>query len=440
MRVPFPARSPSRTFTRRSYSSAIRGRFLRCHHVGRSRLPTLPMMRTLPPGDSKTAASSWRNRTPNASANRATYAGWSLVYSLFPKTAHTGALTLARIVRTTAPNASRSFRSVVSPASRNRSTGPSRLRSAVTAGRFSCPWTSPTAAMRTAAPNVGRVDEPFRPSEFADDRLTGSQVDDREACGHRLDVPHLLVRRLGLPRRRVHEDDPAILVHARGVHVARRKDVRDLLDDQVVFRLRRDRRLASIDRREVAHPEHGLHRVDRTRVAHPGDRGDQVVHAPAMVRQHAHAPEAQERRVPREDHVRVEEVLNGRREGRLRFRGPHGIVVPREHDDRDAVRELRDHPGERLILTVDIVDREFLVLPRIDADAVDDVPADHEVADRRGDLVRPAEPGGHLRPLVLEEGPAPDVDVGHERGADMVARAPEGLDRRQIRSDDRSGD
>src|SRR3989441_6920746 len=270
--MPSPARSPSRTLTRRSYSSAARGRFFRCHQVGRSRLPTLPMIRTAPEGDSKTAASSWRNRTPNASANRATYAGWSPAYSLFPKTAQTGADTRARIVRTTVPNASMSFRSVVSPASRNRSTGPRRSRSAVTAGRCSRPWTSPTAAIRTGAPNVGRVDEPFPRLELPHDRLARREVDDREARGHRLDVPHLLVRRLSLPRRRIHEDDPAILVHAGGVHVARREDVRDLLDDQVVFRLRRDRRLAAVDRREVAHAEHGLHRVDRTRVAHARNR------------------------------------------------------------------------------------------------------------------------------------------------------------------------
>src|SRR2546426_307989 len=154
-----------------------------------------------------------------------------LAAPLSPNTAPPGAVPRARIARTTASNASRSFRSVVSPASRNRSTGPSRLRSAVTAGRFSYPWTSPTAAMRTAAPNVGPVDEPFPPSEFADDRDAGGEVDDRETRGPRLDGPALLGRCLGLPRRRIHEDDPAILVHARRVHVARREDVRDLLDD-----------------------------------------------------------------------------------------------------------------------------------------------------------------------------------------------------------------
>src|SRR5207237_4235395 len=149
-----------------------------------------------------------------------------------------GAVTRARDLRTTAPNASMSFRSVVSPASRNRSTGPSRSRSAVTRARFSCPWTSPTAATRTAAPNVGRVDEPFSRSEFPDDRLAGGEVDDREAGGHGLDVPHLLVRGLGLPHRRIHEDDSAVLVHPSRMDVPRRKDVRDLVDDQVVFGLR----------------------------------------------------------------------------------------------------------------------------------------------------------------------------------------------------------
>src|SRR6266571_366199 len=335
MRGPFPARSPSRTFTRRSYSSATRGRFLRCHHVGRSRLPTLPMMRTRPAGDSKIAASSCRKRMPNASANRATYVGWSPAYSLFPKTAQTGADTRVRIVRTTVPNASMSFRSVVSPASRNKSTAPRRSRSALTPARFSYPWTSPTAAIRTEAPNVGPVDETFARLEFPHNRLARREVDDREARGHGLDVPHLLVWGLGLPRRRIHEDDPAVLVDACGVDVAGRKDVRDLVDDQVVFRLGRDRRLAAVDRGEVSHAEHRLHRVERTCIAHAGNRGHQVVHAPAVVREDADPLDAQERGVPREDHVRIDEVLDRGRERGLRLGRPHGVVVSREHDDGD---------------------------------------------------------------------------------------------------------
>src|SRR5438552_17357729 len=41
------------------------------------------------------------------------------------------------------------------------------------------------------------------PSELADDRLAGREVDDREACRSRLGVSHLLVWSLRLPRRRV---------------------------------------------------------------------------------------------------------------------------------------------------------------------------------------------------------------------------------------------
>src|SRR2546426_791555 len=326
------------------------------------------MIRTRPVGDSKTAASSWRNRTPNASANRATYAGWSPAYSLFPNTAHTGADMRARIVRTTVPNASMSFRSVVSPASRNRSTGPRRSRSAVTAGRCSFPWTSPTAAIRTDAPNVGRVDE------------------------------------------------------------------------QVALRLGCDRRLAAVDRGEVPHAEHRLHHVEWTRVAHARNRRHQVVHAPAVVREDADAFDAQEGGVPREDHVRIEEVLDRGRERRLGLGRPNGVMVPREHDDGDAVREVRDHPCERLVLTVDVIDCEFLVLTRVDADAVHDVSAHDEVADRPGDLVGAPEPCGHFRPLVLEECAAPDVNVGHERRADVVTGSSERLDGRQVRPNDRLGD
>src|SRR5439155_165224 len=81
---------------------------------------------------------------------------------------------------------------------------------------------------------------------------------------------------------------------------------------------------------------------------------------------------------------------------------------------------IGDHPCEGLVLTVDVIDCEFLVLTRVDADAVHDVSAHDEVADRPGDLVGAPEPCGHFRPLVLEECAAPDVNVGHERRADVV--------------------
>ena len=159
--------------------------------------------------------------------------------------------------------------------------------------------------------------------------------------------------------------------------VAGRKDVRDLVDDQMVFGLGRDRRLAAVDRGEVAHAEHRLHRVERTRVTHPGDRGHEVVHAPAMVREDADPFEGEERGIPREDDVRIEQVLDRGRERGLRLGRTHGVVVSREHDDRDAVGEVSDHPRERLVLPVDVIDGEFLVLTRIDADPVHDVPAHH---------------------------------------------------------------
>src|SRR2546426_1268578 len=120
--------------------------------------------------------------------------------------------------------------------------------------------------------------------------------------------------------------------------------------------------------------------------------------------------------------------------------GAIGVMVPREHDDGDAVREVRDHPCERLVLTVDVIDCEFLVLTRVDADAVHDVSAHDEVADRPGDLVGAPEPCGHFRPLVLEECAAPDVNVGHERRADVVTGSSERLDGRQVWPNDRLGD
>src|SRR5437773_5221723 len=94
--------------------------------------------------------------------------------------------------------------------------------------------------------------------------------------------------------------------------VAGRKDVRDLVDDQMVFGLGRDRRLAAVDRGEVAHAEHRLHRVERTRVTHPGDRGHEVVRAPAMLREDADPFEGEERGIAREDDVRIEQVLERR--------------------------------------------------------------------------------------------------------------------------------
>src|SRR5438046_1598097 len=52
------------------------------------------------------------------------------------------------------------------------------------------------------------------PSELADDRLAGREVDDREACRSRLDVSHLLVGSLRLPRRRVDEAAASVLIDA----------------------------------------------------------------------------------------------------------------------------------------------------------------------------------------------------------------------------------
>ena len=111
-------------------------------------------------------------------------------------------------------------------------------------------------------------------------------------------------------------------------------------------------------------------------------------------------------------------------------------MVAGEHDHRQAVRERRDHPGERLVLPVDVFDREFLVLPRVYADPVDHVANHDEVTDRPSDLVVPPEPVGHFRPFVLEERPAPDVDVGHERRPHVVARAPERPGGRDVGPDD----
>src|SRR2546430_2138113 len=306
MRGSSPASSSSSTPIRRRYSSARWGRFFRCHQVGRSRHPRLPITPTsFPPTDHR-SASSCKNRTRCVAPNRATYAGWSFGYSLFPNTAAIGAEIRLRIVWRTAPYASTSFRSVVSPASRTRSTGPSRSRSAATAARFSCPWMSPTAASRIGRRTQAASMNLSRRSELADDRLTGPPVHDRESGGRRIDGPHLLGPRPGLPGRRIHEDDAAVLVDADGVDVSGDEDVGDLVDDEVVLRLRGDRRLAAVDGREVAPAEHRLHAVERTLVAQSRDRGHEVVHAPTVVGEDPHSFQGQEARGAREDHVAIE--------------------------------------------------------------------------------------------------------------------------------------
>src|SRR2546425_12893428 len=92
-------------------------------------------------------------------------------------------------------------------------------------------------------------------------------------------------------------------------------------------------------------------------------------------------------------------------------------MVPGNKHNLHVFRNLRDQPGRRPVLFVNVNNRQVDLLARIDSYTVNKVPADNYVLDpvRYLSLVRhtpvPFQPGENPAERVLQEHLAPNMDI-----------------------------
>ncbi len=191
--------------------------------------------------------------------------------------------------------------------------------------------------------------------------------------------------------------------------VPREEDLGEGIDDEPVGLHRGDGGPHSVGSGKQPAFQHLLHDLARPFVTCPRDEPDHVVDCPAVIHQDPDALEIQQAGVLDEGAVRRERPGELRGDCRLRFGHPDDVVVPRGGNDLDPGGQVPEHFAEDVVLLVDILDRQFVLLSGIDADAVDEIARDQEVAG-----VGVLEPVGEPVPRPVEEGVAPDVDVGDE--------------------------
>ncbi len=85
------------------------------------------------------------------------------------------------------------------------------------------------------------------------------------------------------------------------------------------------------------------------------------------------------------------------------------------------VRDVFKLLGKRLVLIIDVADREFFFLVRVNADTVHEITREHEVFEFAGNISLPEipkvpiDPAEKRIPFRIHEHLASDVDVGEER-------------------------